>query len=320
MEKIYDVIVVGELNVDLILNQIQGYPEIGKEIIADKMTLALGSSSAICASNLSSLGCKVAFIGKVGNDVFGNYTLGQLQEKGVDTSMVIIEDQEETGATIALNYNEDRAMVTHLGAMSNLSIDNIDFQNLRLARHLHFSSYFFQSGFKNKLHVLFMKAKEMGMTTSLDVQWDPFEAWDLDLDKILPHVDIFIPNEVELLKLTGSSNIDSAIDSIKNRGRHTVIKCGRKGSILFYADKRVSCKPFLNKNVVDAIGAGDSFNAGYISKFIKGKSPEECQRFGNLIGAISTTKPGGTEALKNMDEAMKLAKNKFNYIDDETTG
>lgn len=319
MDKKYDVIVVGELNVDLILNQIHAFPEIGKEILANQMTLTLGSSSAICASNLSSLGCKVAFIGKLGNDVFGNYTIGQLQEKGVDTSMIVVDNELETGATIALSYDEDRAMVTYQGAMSHLNLNDIDFQKLVLAKHLHFSSYFFQSGFKETLHVLFKKAKELGITTSFDVQWDPSENWDLDLDKVLPYVDIFIPNEVELKKLTGKSNIDLAIENIKNGSKYTVAKCGNKGSILFYEGKRIVCKPFLNENVVDAIGAGDSFNAGYISEFIKGKSPEECQTFGNLIGAISTTKSGGTEALKNLDAAMEIAKTKFNYTDNETS-
>ena len=92
MEKKFDVIVVGELNIDLILNQIDGQPVVGKEILADQMELTLGSSSAICASNLSSLGLKVAFIGKLGNDVFGRFIIEQLELKGVDTSMIIIDE------------------------------------------------------------------------------------------------------------------------------------------------------------------------------------------------------------------------------------
>ena len=92
MEREFDVIVVGELNIDLILNQIDGSPVVGKEILAGKMELALGSSSAICASNLSSLGLKVGFIGKLGNDVFGRFVIEQLEAKGVDTSMIIIDE------------------------------------------------------------------------------------------------------------------------------------------------------------------------------------------------------------------------------------
>tara|TARA_R110000868_G_scaffold108065_3_gene295366 strand:+ start:9794 stop:10750 length:957 start_codon:yes stop_codon:yes gene_type:complete len=313
MIRDFDVIVVGELNIDLILNKIKGFPVVGKEILADSMTLALGSSSAICASNLSSLGLKVAFIGKLGNDVFGQFIIDALKQKGVDTSMILIDDELKTGATVALSYEEDRAMITHQGAMSHLGLDDIDLSQLKRAKHLHFSSYFFQPGFKNTLHELFQKAKTVGATTSLDVQWDPSEKWDLDLEKVLPFVDVFIPNEIELQKLTGQSSLGLAVGSVQNKSKYITVKCGNKGSVLYYNDRIVHQEPFLNTDVVDTIGAGDSFNAGYISKFINGSSPEECQEFGNLIGAISTTKAGGTEAFENLDDVMQIAKNRFNY-------
>jgi sugar/nucleoside kinase (ribokinase family) len=313
MAREFDVIVVGELNVDLIFNQVQGFPVVGKEILSNDMTLTLGSSSAICASNLSSLGLKVAFIGKLGNDVFGQFIIDKLNRSGVDTSMIIIDDKFKSGATVALSYDEDRAMITHQGAMSYMGLDDIDPKQLKRAKHLHFSSYFFQPGFKNNLHELFEMAKNEGVTTSLDVQWDPSEIWDLNLEQVLPFVDVFIPNEVELKKLTRFSSIDQAIESVKNKCSYVVVKCGSRGSVMYYEDKEVQQKPFLNKDVVDTIGAGDSFNAGFISRFIKGASPEDCQEFGNLIGAISTTKAGGTEAFKDLDEIMKIAKDRFNY-------
>ncbi len=304
---------MGELNIDLILNQIEDFPKVGKEILADKMDLALGSSSAICASNLSSLGLKVAFIGKLGNDLFGRFIIDELQKKGVDTSLIIIDDTLKTGATIALSYGEDRAMVTHQGAMSHVGLNDINIEELKKAKHLHFSSYFFQPGFKNSLDGLFKMAKAEGLTTSLDVQWDPSENWDLELEKVLPFVDIFVPNEVELLKLTGQTDMVLAINKVLNLSKYLVVKCGVKGSILCYENKKIVKTPFFNNDVVDTIGAGDSFNAGYISKFIKGGSPEECQIFGNLTGAISTTKPGGTQAFKDFDAVIKIAKEKFDY-------
>ncbi len=83
MDKLYDVLVVGELNVDLIMNKIERFPEMGKEILAQQMTLTLGSSSAIFASNISSLGARVAFIGKIGKDKFGEVVTESLQKKNV---------------------------------------------------------------------------------------------------------------------------------------------------------------------------------------------------------------------------------------------
>lgn len=313
MKKVFDVIVVGELNVDLILNQIESFPEVGKEKLAGKMTLTLGSSSAIFASNLSALGMRVAFVGKIGNDVFGCFCKDQLEGKGVDTSMLIVSDELKTGATLILNFGEDRAMITHQGAMKYLGISDITKEILGMAKHLHFSSYFLQPGFRNDLHKLFKMAKETGLSTSLDVQWDPAEQWDFDFKKILPFVDVFLPNELELLNLTQKDSIDTALKEISHYGKLILVKKGKNGSLLCYGNKIVNGKSFLNDYVIDSIGAGDSFNAGFIFKFMQGYSPEVCQIFGNLIGAISTTASGGTNAFTNFGETIKIAKNKFGY-------
>lgn len=313
MKNARDVIVVGELNVDLILNQIESFPETGKEKLAGNMTLTLGSSSAIFASNLSSLGINTSFIAKIGNDVFGQFCKEQLETKGVDTSLLLIKDDLKTGATIVLNFGEDRAMITHQGAMKHLGLSDITKEVLGTAKHLHFSSYFLQPGFKTDLYGLFKMAKEAGLTTSLDVQWDPAEEWDFDYKKILPFVDVFLPNEKELLNLTGENSLEAALHAINGLVKIIVIKKDKRGSVLSYNNKIVFGKAFLNENVVDAIGAGDSFNAGFIFKFLSGFPPEDCQTFGNLIGAISTTKSGGTTAFTGYEETMKIAKQKFGY-------
>ncbi len=315
MKKKFDVIVVGELNVDLILNQLESFPETGKEKLAETMSLTLGSSSAIFAGNLSSLGSKVTFVGKIGNDIFGHLCKTQLNEKGVDTSMLIQADALQTGATVILNFGEDRAMVTYQGAMKNLGIADITTEMLSTARHLHFSSYFLQPGFKYNLHILFEMAKKAGLTTSLDVQWDPAEEWDFDYKKVLPHVDIFLPNETELMHLTGAGSIEDGLKIIAPYGKLIIVKQGKQGSSLWYDGKIVTGRSFLNSEVVDAIGAGDSFNAGFIFKFIQGFFADDCQVFGNLIGAISTTASGGTSAFTNYEAIMKIAKEKFDYED-----
>ncbi len=315
MEKKFDVIVVGELNVDLILNQIESFPDLGKEKIAQQMTLTLGSSSAIFASNLSSLGAKVAFLGKIGRDAFGDLVLSNLQMKKVDTSMIIQDESLATGATIVLNFGNDRAMVTHPGAMDHLSINDISTDQLKKAKHLHFSSYFLQPKMKADIGKLFKQAKELGLTTSFDAQWDPAEKWNVDLPNILPYVDVFLPNKVEALHLTGQKSLSAALDKLAKLGNIIVVKLGDKGSVSKQGDSIFEAEAFLNKNVVDAIGAGDSFNAGFIGKFVQGKSVKECQIFGNLMGAINTTQPGGTTAFTNLVDIMKIARGRFGYYE-----
>jgi sugar/nucleoside kinase (ribokinase family) len=315
MKKIFDVIVVGELNIDLILNQIESFPEMGKEKIAQQMTLTLGSSSAIFASNLSSLGAKVAFLGKIGSDAFGDLVLSSLQAKQVDTSMIIQDASLATGATIVLNFGNDRAMVTHPGAMEHLSINDISEDKLKQAKHLHFSSYFLQPKMKPDVGKLFKQAKELGLTTSFDAQWDPAEKWELDLPNVLPYVDVFLPNEAEALHLSGEKTLAVALDKLVKLGNIIVVKLGEKGSVSRQGDSIFEAEAFLNKNVVDAIGAGDSFNAGFIAKFVQGKSVKECQIYGNLMGAINTTQSGGTTAFTYLPDILNIAQKRFGYYD-----
>jgi sugar/nucleoside kinase (ribokinase family) len=313
MDKRVEVIVVGELNVDLILNQIEGYPELGKEKLVGEMTLTLGSSSAIFASNLSSLGTKVSFLGKIGDDIFGNLVIQSLASSNVLTELIIRDKNLKTGATIVLNYDEDRAMITHTGAMEKLNIDDVSRNKLSTARHLHFSSYFLQPGIRKDVSKMFEMAKALGLTTSFDAQWDPDEKWDLDLKEILPNVDVFLPNQQELMHLSGMKTIDEAFEYIQDFANTVVVKMGNAGSVVLANGNKYRKEPFLNRNVIDAIGAGDSFNAGFIHKYINGAPMDECQTFANLIGAISTTAAGGTTAFGNYDSMVKTAKEYFGY-------
>jgi len=311
--KEFDVIVIGELNVDLILNKIDSFPEMGKEKLANKMDLVLGSSSAIFASNLSSLGAKIGYIGKIGNDIFGELILESLSAKNVNTDLIIVDEKLKTGATVVLNYDEDRAMVTHGGAMEHLSLEDIKSEELKKAKHMHVSSVFLQPNIKENIVELFKLAKDTGLTTSLDPQWDPAEKWELDLEKLLPNVDVFIPNEEEIKNLTGRKTVLEAIKSIADFANTVVVKKGSKGSVVLNDNKLNELPAFLNENVVDAIGAGDSFDAGFIYKYIKSECIEICQKFGNLIGAINTTASGGTAAFKDYKSVMEIAKNNFGY-------
>ncbi len=310
--KNFDVIVVGELNVDLILNHIEKFPVIGKEVLADRMKLTMGSSSAIFASNLSTLGSRTSFCGKLGADDFGDHVLTCLKSRGVDTSYIIQSSDIATGATIVLNFGEDRAMVTHQGAMATLGLDDITDEMLLQSKHLHVSSIFLQPKLKNNIVQLFEKAKSLGLTTSLDPQWDPAEKWDIDFNTLLSYVDVFLPNKKELEGITGVQQIRNAVNSL-TAANVLVVKKGSEGACLWDGKKFHDQPAFLNKEVVDSIGAGDSFDAGFIHKFVQGKPLSECLEFAALIGAINTTCAGGTEAFKNIDTVKTIARNSFNY-------
>ncbi|HEX5553816.1 MAG TPA: carbohydrate kinase family protein [Chitinophagaceae bacterium] len=311
--KTYDVLVAGELNVDLIVNQLQGYPEVGKEILAERMTLTLGSSAAIFACNLSILGAKVAFAGKVGQDSFAGRILADLAEKGVDTSHILSTSTANTGISIALNYREDRAMITYPGAMEELVITDITDEALLQANHLHVSSLFLQKGLKPDIVALYKRAREAGMTTSLDPQWDPAQSWEIDLPVLLPYVDVFLPNMEEFKRITHQPDLRSGIEMVKEHAGIIVVKDGNKGAYAWKEGRLLHQPPFLNKQVVDCIGAGDSFDAGFIKKYTAGRSLEECLEFAALTGALNTTAAGGTTAFSDYGTIRSVAQETFSY-------
>jgi sugar/nucleoside kinase (ribokinase family) len=312
--KQFDIIALGELNVDLILNQIEGEPEIGKEKFAKQMTLTLGSSTAIFAANAAALGAKVGFCGMIGNDSFGDLVEQSLQQKGVDTRYLIRQDKYATGATICMSYDEDRANLTYQGAMDYMSLKDINPEVFQSTKHIHISSIFMQSGVKNDLIKILELSKANGVTTSLDSQWDPTEQWDLDYKAVLPLVTVFMPNETELKFLTRSAKLDEAIEKIRPYINAAVIKCGSRGSLLMRQGKQDRIqKALLNKNVVDCIGAGDSFNSGFITRFAAGDALDICQQYGNMTGAVNTTAAGGTTAFTCREDVERIGRERFGW-------
>ena len=308
-----DILVVGELNMDLILNDVASFPELGKEKIAGDMNLTLGSSSAIFAANAARLGLSVGFCGMVGNDNFGASVINHLKKYGVDTSDVIKSDQYQTGLTAIIRHGNDRAMVTYPGAMTHFSMDNIPDGSFEQARHLHISSIFLQPGVKKDLFKIIEKAKSYGMTVSVDTQWDPEEQWDIDLDRLLKNIDFFLPNESEFLALTNATSVEGGLSEIQQHADHCniVVKRGTEGAT-FLGDHYTSTIPaYFNSNPVDTVGAGDSFIAGFIYRFLKGDPIEKCVQFANITGAVSTCRAGGTAAITSLEEVFSIAKQNF---------
>ncbi|GGZ41137.1 hypothetical protein GCM10007049_38090 [Echinicola pacifica] len=306
-----DLFVVGELNVDLILNHIDGFPEMGSEKVASDMTITLGSSSAIFASNISVLGTGTAFCGKIGKDDFGKLVIDSLSDKSVDTSSIVEATASKTGLTVVMNYDQDRANVTYCGAMSEMSLEDIDWEEASKYKHFHLSNYFLQKGLQKDIVKIFATAKEYGLSTSLDLQVDPDGQWDFDYKACLPHVDVFMPNKSELLGLSHAASVEEGIAVLEPYAKAIAVKMGTEGSLLAQNGERITAPVYSHKHFVDAIGAGDSFNAGFICKYIQGSSWEESLKYGNLMGALNTTGHGGTGAFSSFSDLKTNAQKIF---------
>lgn len=288
-------VVVGELNVDLLLEQVNALPALGKERLAQGMTLTLGSSSAILAANARALGLEVGFVGRVGRDAFGRFVLEHLAARGVETRHVIQTDEAPTGLTLIYTHQERRGMLTYPGVMTSLTLEDIPWDYLRQARHLHLSSYYLQTGLRPACATLFRRAREMGLTTSLDTNWDPDEVWGDDVLAVMPHVDIFLPNDEEARLISGEDDLDAAIERLAREVSTLVVKCGARGVRAVQEGRHVAM-PAVPVEPVDAVGAGDSFNAGFLHAYLQGQPLETCLQQGLLTGAFSTLTAGGIQA------------------------
>ncbi len=234
-----NVLVIGELNVDLILSGYSTFPAPGKEVLVEDLALTLGSSSAICAAGLARLGNRVGFLGKVGRDPWGDFCIAALDKAHVDTSAVLRDANVKTGLTASVTSSKDRALITYLGAMAALRRSDISDQVLSGYRHLHVSSYYIQTGLRPGLRDLFRAARAHGLTISLDPGFDPRESWDRALFEVLEEVDVFLPNEVELAAITGRDDVAEGLKAPGNGRTLTIAKLGRDGAMAIDGGKPV---------------------------------------------------------------------------------
>lgn len=300
----FDLIVAGEINPDLILSG-NVIPEFGQvEKLVGSATLTVGSSSAIFACGAARLGLKVAFIGVCGDDVFGRFMLDEMQKRGVDVSNVIVRADGQTGLSVILNNEVDRAILTHSGLIAELQASDIADGLLRQSRHLHVASYFLQTKLQPNLPNLFRRARSLGLTTSLDTNYDPSEKW-IGFDELLEVTNVFLPNEAEARSLTGAENADEAASRLKVRVEAAAIKLGKDGALGICGSQRVRMESIPVK-VVDTIGAGDSFDAGFIYGYFQGWELEKSLRLACVCGALSTQLAGGTNGQPTLEEALKF--------------
>jgi sugar/nucleoside kinase (ribokinase family) len=299
--------VIGELNLDLIVLGAPGLPKPGEEVIAERMVLTLGSSSAIIAAQLARLGDDVLFISKAGDDDFGRRALEFLKGIGVPTDAVAIEPGFPSGLTISIAVGSERAMLTQLGCIQELRWQDLDLERLRGRRHLHISSFYLQRNLRPDIARLFARAHEMGLTTSMDTGWPSDQQINGDLEAVWPHLDVVLPNEGEAMLLTGCATVEEALSALAARVPTVAVKLGAEGAIARQGDRTVR-RPAFEIEVVETTGAGDCFNGGFVHAYLAGWDLADCLDLGNACGALSTRTAGGTTSQATLEEALEFVR------------
>jgi sugar/nucleoside kinase (ribokinase family) len=248
----------------------------------------------------------VGFQSRIGDDPLGRIALERLSESGVDVSKVrLATGQTTTGLTVILHHERWRNILTYMGTIAELSWEDLDLDYLSDSHHFHFSSYFLQKALRPRVEELFRFLKAKGLTISLDTNDDPEDRWAAGLHQILRHVDVFLPNEREACKAAGTDDLEEAVGKLSQLVPLLIVKRGRKGALAQKGSERISA---ASKQVtpVDSVGAGDSFDAGFLHQYVRGSDLGTCLASANRAGALSTTRPGGTEAFRDTDHRQRF--------------
>lgn len=291
----YDIIAVADLCFDMIVSGPP--PEFNQvELLADDYTIDLGGSVGIFASQYAKLGGSIALLGTVGNDMPGKLILDRLQDAGVHTGFIEMNQRQKTGLGLNIFSQGDRAMLTYLGTMDAVIPSLLTGRWLQQTKHWHIASYFLLTHMRDAWLPWIERLKSNGITVSLDTNWDPSGQWK-NVTDLLPSTDIFLPNEAEALAVSGKKDIVAAGSLLARSGALVVIKTGEKGAMVFnkngYNDYAIPEALTKDLYIADTTGAGDNFDAGFIRAWLSGKPEPECVYQGFVCAVSSLKELGG---------------------------
>ena len=306
MRKAYDIIVALDTCVDLLMRGGDVAPEFGqKEKLVEDYSITMGGSTCIFACQAAKLGLRVAGVGAVGEDDFGRFMRSSLAGAGVDVSGLRTSPGLKTGIAIALcKEGGDRAILTHLGSADGAAENDLPAELVAASRHIHVGSYYLMRTLRPSYPRILASARRNGVSVSLDPNWDPDERWD-GVPDLLPLVDILLPNENEARALAGKGMAADALKELGTRVPMVAMKQGGLGAVARRGEAEVRASA-PDIAVADTVGAGDSFDAGFLWAYLAGLPPEACLRAGTTCGSLSTRLPGGTAGQPDAAELHAL--------------
>ena len=285
----YDILIPGNYFCDIVFTGLPAFPELGKEIYTQAVSVVPGGGALNTTIVLRRLGVNAGWMGKLGDDFFSQFVAQYLEAEGIDMSLLTRTSGPMRRVTVALSCAEDRAFVSYVDPSPN-SVD-LAYHALERATfsHLHFSSLITDERLPDLLDL----CRERDISVSMDCQHREQTLADFLVWRVISRLDLFMPNAVEAQRLTGYSTLSDALDVLADLVPFVVVKYGANGAIA-RQDGVDYQSPAVPSMVLDTTGAGDAFNAGFLAALVAEKGPEECLRWGNFCGGMSVRGMGGT--------------------------
>lgn len=310
-----DLLVAGDAVPDVIVADVAGEIAFGQaETLVERGALTVGGSSAIMACGAARLGLRVAFVGVLGDDGAGRFMLDELMARGVDVSGCVVLPRRATGLTVHLvrpGVERDRAMLTSTGCVGDLTAAMVRDAHMERARHLHVGSFYLLPGLAPDLGDLFAESRREGCTTSLDTQGDWEGRWQGGLREALRETDLYFANRDEARAVAaslgeepvGGADLERTLETLATLGPRPIVKCGAQGALARDGSAVVRADA-LRAVTVDTIGAGDSFDAGFVYGHLQGWPFDRSLAFAAACGSLSTRAAGGVDAQARVPDAL----------------
>ncbi|MEU6258406.1 carbohydrate kinase family protein [Streptomyces sp. NPDC047043] len=304
----FDLLVIGDANPDVVVGPVTGIEFGQREQLVEHGRLVLGGSAAIMACGAARLGLRVAFAGRVGDDPAGAFVRQALAARGVDVGHLVVDPQLPTPLTAIVTAGDgDRAILTSPGCLAATGPEDVPAELLAAARHVHSASFFLMPRLASLLADVFAEARAHGATTSLDTNDDPAGRWDRALlEPVLKVTDVLLPNAAEARALSGEAQLADAATALARHGPTVVVKDGARGALACEGTRllRTGAVPV---EPVDAVGAGDSFDAGFVAARLRGLGLHTSLALAVACGSLSTRDHGGTAAQPTWEQACAVA-------------
>jgi len=307
--------ILGPLNIDLIIRGTAPFDptELNNWTGASDIYCLVAGAAGYIAQNLKTLGNEIHLVSCLGDDPFAITIKSTLEKFGIDTSNITIEEGKESAIAvfILLFGGNKRPLIyklpTHHGWPPELSESQIDY--LLDAQLLHSAGYFHFSDLWNENFLnLLKKAKGKGLLVSMDPQFPLIELevpWIKVLKDLIPYIDIFMVDENEALNITGKNNIEDAAIELINAGFDKIaIKLGAKGVFVKDFDAEQLVPAMTPKRFIDTIGAGDSFDAGFLQGLIEGRDIINSANMGIKAATLSIEGVGGSSTFPTREELI----------------
>lgn len=305
MTESRDCLSVGVLVADHMCAPLDRLPKPGELLVTDQLLLTIGGCASNAAMDMARVGVGVSVVGCVGNDAFGQFIIDTLHNAAADTRLIRKLDDVGTSATLIVNVKgEDRRFIHTLGANARLTAADIPWEEIRRSKVFYVGGYLLMPALEQReLAELFAAARKEGVTTVLDVVLPgPGDYWHR-LEKLLPYTDVFLPNTDEAAELTGLADPKAQAERFFAAGAGTVvITCGGDGTYLRSANEKLFAEVYKFP-YVGGTGAGDAFDAGYITGLLQGLGPRDCMAWGSALGGSCVRSISATESVFTRDEA-----------------